>query len=191
MRQRSAPQSYLCFFLVTSQPGVKSMTLSVDGARECVVRPNHVIVQCASAMWTYRYHNEYTVTLHGAFTAHVIAIPNAIQNGLSMQSALHSSFTLKIDQIQFDCSLYEKHISVDQIGNIPTPSPTVNGAGVLPQPPSQLPSPSRVGQRDDERWEEPWITSKCAFIPEEPVNFFRIPHATMRCLEVRPPNKAS
>lgn len=167
------------------------MTLSVDGACECVVRPNHVIVQCASAMWTYQYHNEYTVTLHGAFTAHVIAIPNATQNGLSMQPALHSSFMLEINHIQFDCNLYEKHISGDQIGNIPTPSPTVNGAGVLPQPQSQLPSPSRVGQRDDERWEEPWVTFERAFIPEEPVNSFRITHATMGCLEVCPPNKGS
>ncbi|KAI0250857.1 LIM-domain binding protein, partial [Lactifluus subvellereus] len=60
------------FFLVTSQSGVKSMTLSLNGARERVVGPNHGIVQCISAMWTFRYHNGFTVTLRGPFTAHVI-----------------------------------------------------------------------------------------------------------------------
>ncbi|KAI0253041.1 LIM-domain binding protein-domain-containing protein [Lactifluus subvellereus] len=184
------------FFLVTSQSGVKSMTLSLDGARERVVGPNHAIVQCVSAMWTYRYHNGYTVTLRGPFTAHVIVIPNAGQNGPPVQSAPH---LLKIDHIQFDSNLYEKHVSVDQIGgsrpdanktpqvrHSQTPTPTVNGAGVPPQPPSQLPQPppSQAGQRDDERWEEPRITYERASIPAEPVNAFGIPQATMRCLEL-------
>jgi hypothetical protein len=180
------------FFLVTSQSGVKSMRLSLDGARERVVGPNHAMVQCASAMWTFRYHDGYTVTLHGPFTAHIIVIPNG---PLTM---------LKIDHIQFDSNFYEKLISMDQICgsrldanktpqvlNAPTPSPTVNGAGVLPQPPSQLPQspPSQAGQRGDERWEGPWITYERAFIRAEPVNAFGIPQITMRHLEVRPPNR--
>ncbi|KAI0250858.1 LIM-domain binding protein [Lactifluus subvellereus] len=192
------------FFLVTSQSGVKSMTLSLNGARERVVGPNHGIVQCISAMWTFRYHNGFTVTLRGPFTAHVIAIPNATQNGPPVPSAPHSTFMLKIDHIQFDSNFHEKHVSVDQIGgsrldanktpqvrNAPTPSsPTVNGAGVPPQPLSQLPQPlpSQAGQRNEERWEEPWIAYERAFIPADPVNAFGIPQATMRCLEVCPPN---
>ncbi|KAH9049205.1 LIM-domain binding protein-domain-containing protein [Lactarius deliciosus] len=177
------------FFLVTSQSGVKSMTLSLDGARERVVGPNHAVVQCVSAMWTYRYHNGYTVTLRGPFTAHVFVIPNTTQNGATAQSAPHSPST---------SNLYEKHVAVDVIGgnrldanktpqvrNAPTPSPTMNGVGVpppLPQPPQ--PPPAQAGQRDDERWEEPRITYDRAFIPAEPVNAFGIPQATMRCLEL-------
>jgi hypothetical protein len=191
------------FFLVTSQSGVKSMTLSLDGARERVVAPNQAIVQCVSAMWTYRYHNGYTVTLRGPFTAYVSVTPNATQNGASAQSVPPSPYTLKIDHIQFDSNLYEKHVAVDAIGgsrldankppqvrNVPTPSPTINGAGGPPPPlshPSQ-PPPPQVGQRDDERWEEHRITYERASIPTEPVNAFGIPQATMRCLEVRSPN---
>jgi hypothetical protein len=187
------------FFLVTSQSGVKSMTLSLDGARERVVGPNHAVVQCVSAMWTYRYNNGYTVTLRGPFTAHVFVIPNTTQNGATAQSATHSPFLLKIDHIQFDSNLYEKHVAVDVIGgnrldanktpqvrNAPTPSPIMNGVGAppppLPQPPP--PPPTQAGQRDDERWEEPRITYDRAFIPAEPVNAFGIPQATMRCLEL-------
>ena len=176
------------FFHVTSLAGVNSMRLSLDGARERVVGPNHAMVQCVSAMWMYRYLNGYTVILRGPFTAHIVVMPNG------------PSFMLKIDHFQFDCNLYEK-LSMDQIGgsrldanktprvpNAPTPSPTVNDVGVPPQPPLQLPQPppSQAGQRDDERREEPGITYERAFIPAEPVNAFGLPQITMRCLEVRP-----
>ncbi|KAI0289515.1 LIM-domain binding protein-domain-containing protein [Russula brevipes] len=192
------------FFLVTSQSGVKSMTLSLDGARERGIRPNQAVVQCVSAMWTYRYHNGYTVTLRGPFTAYVSVTANATQGGAPAQSVPPSTFTLKIDHIQFDSNVYEKHVAVDVIGgnrldtsktpqvrNAPTPSPTINGAGVSPLPPQPpQPPPTQTGQRDDERWEEPRITYERAFIPAEPVNAFGIPQATMRCLEVRSPNLA-
>ncbi|KAH9956784.1 LIM-domain binding protein, partial [Russula dissimulans] len=194
------------FFLVTSQSGVKAMTLSLDGARERIVGPNQAVVQCVSAMWTYRYRNGYTVTLRGPFTAYVAVTPNATQNGASAQSVPPSPYTLKIDHIQFDSNLYEKHVAVDvisgnrldanktpQVRNVPTPSPITNGAGIPPPPPPQQPQPQpqpppQGGQRDDERWEEPRITYERAFIPAEPVNAFGIPQATMRCLEVRSPN---
>jgi hypothetical protein len=180
------------------------MTLSLDGARERGFRPNQAIVQCVSAMWTYRYHNGYTVTLRGPFTAYVSATANATQGGAPAQSAPPSTVTLKIDHIQFDSNVYEKHVAVDVIGgnrlditktpqvrNAPTPSPTINGAGVSPLPPQPpQPPPPQTGQRDDERWEEPRITYERAFIPAEPVNAFGIPQATMRCLEVRSPNLA-
>ena len=176
------------------------MTLSLDGARERVVGPNQAVVQCVSAMWTYRYRNGYTVTLRGPFAAHVVVTPNATQNGASAQSVPPTSFILKIDHISFDSNQYEKHVLVDvidgnrldanktQVRGAPTPSPTINGAAVLPtsQPPQPpQPSPRQLSQRDDERWEEPRITYERATIPAEPVNAFGIPQATMRCLEVR------
>jgi hypothetical protein len=182
------------FFLVTSQSGVKSMTLSLDGARERIVGPNRAVVQCVSAMWTYRYHNGYTVTLRGPFTAHVIADPNPAQNGVPAQSAPCSPSMLKIDHIQFDSNIYEKHVSVNVIGGnrldaIKTlqvrnasASPTVSDTDA----PSHPLLPSQAGQRDAQRWEEPRITYERAFIPAEPVNAFGIPQASMRCLEVRP-----
>ncbi|KAI0260497.1 LIM-domain binding protein, partial [Gloeopeniophorella convolvens] len=191
------------FFLVTSQSGVKSMTLSLDGARERVVGPNHAIVQCVAAMWTYRYHNGYTVTLRGPFTAHVFVISGPPQNGAPAQSGPHGPFTLKINHIQFDSNMYEKHVALDVIGgsrldinktpqprNAPTPSPTMNGTGVPqappppPPPPPPGPQPPQGGP-SDERWDEPRITYERASIPAEPVNAFGIPQATMRCLEVR------
>jgi LIM-domain binding protein len=184
------------FFLVTSQSGVKSMTLCLDGARERVVGPNHAVVQCVSAMWTYRYYNGYTVTLRGPFTAHVFATPSATQNGTPARSVPHSTSMLKIDHIQFDSNLQEKHVSVDVIGgdcldanktpgvcNASTPSPTADDTDVPSPPP-----PPQTDQRDVQRWEEPRIAYERAFIPVEPVNAFGIPQATMRCLEVRSPN---
>ena len=183
------------FFLVTSQSGVKSMTLSLDGARERIVGPNHAIVQCVSAMWTYRYHNGYTVTLRGPFTAHVFAVPNPAQNGAPAQSAPHSPFMLKIGHIQFDSDLCEKHVSVSMIGGNrmdTTKTPQVRNASAsttisdADAPTHPLPPP-QGGQRDAQRWEEPRITYERAFIPAEPVNAFGIPQASMRCLEVRPP----
>ncbi|EIM85512.1 uncharacterized protein STEHIDRAFT_37377, partial [Stereum hirsutum FP-91666 SS1] len=60
------------FFLVTSQSGVKSMTLSLDGARERLYAANHAVVECVGAIWTYKYTNGYTVTLRGPLTAHVL-----------------------------------------------------------------------------------------------------------------------
>lgn len=185
------------FFLVTSQSGVKSMTLSLDGAREDAVGPNRVIVRCVFAMWTYRYNNGYTVTLRGPFSADIVAIPDPTQNGAPAQSAPHPTFKLMINRIHFESYLYEKRVSVDvmggnrldanqtpQVHSIPTPPPTVNGAGVLPLPPPQLPPP-QADQRNEERWE---VHDDSAYIPAEPVNPFGIPSATMRCLEVRLPN---
>ncbi|KAI0285276.1 SNF2 family N-terminal domain-containing protein [Russula brevipes] len=159
------------FFLVTSQSGVKSMRLSLDGARERAIGPNQAIVQCVSATWTYRYHNGYTVTLRGPFTAHVAVTPDAGRDGAPAQP-VHRTPTLKIDSIRFDSNLYEKQIAVDVIGgnrldnnespqvrDAPTSSPTLNTT-------------------------EPQIAYERAFIPAEPVNAFGIPQATMRCLEL-------
>ena len=187
------------FFLVVSQSGVKSTTLSLDGARESIVEHSKAIVECVSATWTYRYHNGYTVTLRGSFTAHVVVTPSAAQNGAPAQTVPPTS-TLKIEFFQFNSELYEKHVAVDVIGgnqldaykapqvrNASTPSPTTSGAGIPSLPPPQ-PPPPQASQNDKEKWEEPQIAYERAFIPAEPVNSFGIPQAAMRCLEARFPN---
>lgn len=192
------------FFLVTSRSGVKSMTLSLDGARERVVGPDHAIVQCVSTMWTYRYHNGYIVTLRGPFTAYVTVTRNAIPDGTVPGSA-PPTLMLKFDHIQFDSHVYEKHVAVDiidgnrrdtnkintpQIPNVSTSTSTRSGAGVQPPLHSLQLQPLRVCQRNEERWElkEPRITYERAFIPADPVNAFGVPQAVLRCLEVGSPN---
>ncbi|KAI0052613.1 hypothetical protein FA95DRAFT_1553277 [Auriscalpium vulgare] len=171
------------FFLVTSQSGVKSMTLSMDGARERLFSHNHAVVECVAAVWTYRYSNGYTVTLRGPLTAHVVAINTPPANGAPAQSASLPGFALKISNLQFDSNVYEKHISLDailgqRVDSPKTPrqrnaqTPTLNGVSATQQ------------KAEEERWEEPRIVYERATIPSEPVNAFGIPQATMRCLEL-------
>jgi len=158
------------FFLVTSQSGVKSMTLSLDGAEESVVGPNCAIVQCVSAMWTYRYHNGYTVTLRGPFTASVAVTRNETLDGTEARtdSAPPSTFILKFDHIQFDSNVYEKRVAVDVIGG------------------NRLDTNNVLQFRDASTPTS--IIYERAFIPADPVDAFGIPQATMRCLEVGSPN---
>ena len=170
------------------------MTLSLDGARERVVGPNRAIVQCTTAMWTFRYHNGYTVVLRGPFTAHVAVTRNAT---LDVSLSQPEPFTLKIDHIQFDSDVCEKHVAVDVIGgnrlnanqtaqihHASTPIRTFTRYGAVAPPLLQQPQLLQVGQRDEERCEETRITYERAFIPADPVNAFGIPQATMGCLEV-------
>ena len=164
---------------MTTQSGVKSMTLSLDGARERLFAQHHAIVECVSAVWTYKYNNGYTVTLRGPLTVHVLIVP--ITNSAQHQQ---SAFTLRFDHLQFDAHTHEKFISLDGIAGqraIETPkTPRVRNA------PTPSPNGASVGQREEDRqWDEPRILIDNASIPGEPVNAFGIPQATMRCLEVR------
>ncbi|KAH9979573.1 LIM-domain binding protein-domain-containing protein [Lactifluus volemus] len=151
------------FFLVTSQSGVKSMTLSLDGAHERIVAPNCALVQCVSATWTYRYNNGYTVALRGPISAYVFVIPNATQSGAPSESALNPTFSLKIGRIQFASNLYEKNVSVNairgsrldanenlEVRNALDPPPTVSDADA-PSQPLPLPPFLRAVQEDDSR----------------------------------------
>ncbi|THH18012.1 hypothetical protein EW146_g2883 [Bondarzewia mesenterica] len=170
------------FFLVTSQSGVKSMTLSLDGAEERMTAHNSAVVECENAVWAYRYSNGYTVTLRGRLQAHILLIPVQLANGASAQaSASHPNFMLKISNLIFDSQVYEKHVSFDVIvgQRIDTPktprtrnaqTPMVNGITTQP--------------KEEDKWEEPKIVFERATIPSEPVNAFGIPQATMRCLEL-------
>ncbi|KAI6099147.1 LIM-domain binding protein-domain-containing protein [Pisolithus sp. B1] len=169
------------FFLVTTQSGVKSMTLSLDGARERLVDQTHAVVECVTAVWTYKYTNGYTVTLRGPLTVHILLYP---VTGSSPTTPQQFQSLLKIAHFQFDANMHEKFISLDAITgsrmieppktprtrNNPTPSP--NGA---------------LGAHrteEDRQGEEHRVLINNASIPGEPVNAFGIPQVTMRCLEL-------
>lgn len=167
------------FFLVTTQSGVKSMTLSLDGARERLLSQHHAVVECVAAVWTYRYTNGYTVTLRGPLTVHVILIPQP--NAATSQTPPYS---LKFDHLQFDANHHEKFIALDSVmGHRQSESPKTPRVRTAPTP---SPNGTVMHRMDDERiWEEPRVMIDHASIPGEPVNAFGIPQATMRCLEVR------
>jgi len=166
------------FFLVTTQSGVKSMTLSLDGARERLLSQHHAVVECVAAVWTYRYTNGYTVTLRGPLTVHVLLIPHP--NTAPSQT---STYSLKFDHLQFDANLHEKFIALDSVmGHRQSESPKTPRVRTAPTP---SPNGTVMHRMDDERiWEEPRVMIDHASIPGEPVNAFGIPQATMRCLEL-------
>ncbi|KAF7354861.1 hypothetical protein MSAN_01400600 [Mycena sanguinolenta] len=165
------------FFLVTTQSGVKSMSLTLDGARERLYQPGHAIVECVSAVWTCRYSNGHIVTLRGPLTAHLIICtvpPQSVPpNGAS------PPYVLKFDDFEFDATSHDKYIALESISGArrteeaPPPTPA-NGVG----------SGSGAGADEDKKWEEPRQIIDNASIPGEPVNAFGIPQATMRCLEL-------
>jgi len=154
------------FFLVTTQSGVRSMSLALDGARERPIAPGHSIVECVTAVWTYRYANGYTVTLRGALSAHVL-----------LTTATPVAHTFKFDEFTFDANFHDKSISLDALNGRRIPEPI--RAPWLRDP--NAPPDSE----DDSLWEEPRLLIERCSIPGEPVNAFGIPQATMRCLEVR------
>ncbi|KAF8726509.1 hypothetical protein AX14_007819 [Amanita brunnescens Koide BX004] len=171
------------FFLVTTQSGVRSMTLSLDGARERPFSrsPHHCVIECPSAVWTYRYNNGYTVTLRGPMTAHVV-VSQPPSSSPDVASAFQGGQRhLKFENLQFDADQHEKFISVDTVMNSrlsdstsirKEPTPLMNGM------------PSQLQQDEGTKWEEPRIMIERSLIPGEPVNAFGIPQATMRCLEL-------
>jgi hypothetical protein len=173
------------FFLVTTQSGVKSMSLTLDGARERMVAPGQAMVECISAVWTYKYNNGYTVTLRGPLICYVVLCPSNVPNVTSngSQQTPQASYALKIETLQFDANAHDKYISLDFI----------MGQRVMesPQTPrtrnALTPTANGTTTREDEKKsEEPRIIIERASIPGEPVNAFGIPQATMRCLEVCP-----
>lgn len=169
------------FFLVTTQSGVKSMTLSLDGARERLIDQAHAVVECVTAVWTYKYTNGYTVTLRGPLTVHILLYPTM---GSSLGPPHQIQSWLKIAHFQFDANIHEKFISLDAItGNRiieppKTPRPRNN--------PTPTPNGASGAHRteEDRQWEEHRVTINNASIPGEPVNAFGIPQVTMRCLEL-------
>ncbi|KAF5372051.1 hypothetical protein D9615_008059 [Tricholomella constricta] len=175
------------FFLVTTQSGVKSMTLSLDGARERIYGAGHSIVECVTAIWTYKYNNGYTVTLRGPLTVHVV-VTATLPPGTAQAPQSGPGVALKFEDFQFDANYHDKYIALDSItgprtmGSPKTPrvrntaTPMSNGASTSQQQQQQF--------EEDKKWEEPRVTIEMATIPGEPVNAFGIPQATMRCLEL-------
>jgi hypothetical protein len=175
------------FFLVTTQSGVKSMTLTLDGARERIYSHGHSVVECVTAVWTYKYQNGYTVTLRGPLTAHVvITSPHAA--GSSAASS-HQGYVLKFEDFQFDANYHDKYISMDAITMGPktgmSESPKTPRSRNTPAPGGSNGIQSQSAEDEDKKFEEPRIIIERGSIPGEPVNAFGIPQATMRCLEVR------
>ncbi|CCM03961.1 uncharacterized protein FIBRA_06116 [Fibroporia radiculosa] len=165
------------FFLVTTQSGVKSMSLSLDGAREKLAGLiPAAVVECAHAMWTFRYTNGYTVVLKGPLTAHILAIP--IPANPTHQPPIPASYQLRIETLTFDATSFEKSLNIDSI------------AGIRSQGSPSQASINLMGQvqikreDDDKRYDEPRTIIDRAVLPGEPINAFGIPQATMRCLEL-------
>ncbi|KAF7331686.1 hypothetical protein MKEN_00048400 [Mycena kentingensis (nom. inval.)] len=158
------------FFLVTTQSGVKSMSFTLDGARERLYAPGHAIIECVTAAWTCRYNNGHVVTLRGPLTVHLVICSPAPG---SANTAGSPPFMLKFDDFEFDAHSHDKYIALDAISGsrrAEEPPPTVGLNGLAD---------------DDKQWEEPRsILENSPSIPGEPVNAFGIPQATMRCLEL-------
>ncbi|KAG2014029.1 hypothetical protein CC2G_010883 [Coprinopsis cinerea AmutBmut pab1-1] len=162
------------FFLVTTQSGVKSMTLALDGARERIYAQGHAIVECVAAVWTYKYTNGYTVTLRGPLTAHVVVTAT---NPPNPQAPNQGSYMLKFEEFEFDALHHDKYISLDAITGSRMADPSHG---------RQLTNSSAEAQSEEQQrqLEEPRVLIDQASIPGEPVNAFGIPQATMRCLEL-------
>lgn len=147
---------------MTTQSGVKSMSLSLDGARERLLSGTVACIECPDTRWTFRYENGYTVVLKGPFTARMVVTSDMTpgQNG----------YALRIEQIVFDSMTHEKLIDLEDIeGHRVASSPS---------------APQTFGDVDP-RYDSPrWHLADAAF-PAEPINAFGVPQATMRCLEVR------
>ncbi|KAF9551561.1 hypothetical protein CPC08DRAFT_768697 [Agrocybe pediades] len=169
------------FFLVSTQSGVKSMALSLDGVRERHFQPGvpgHTIVECPSAVWTWKYLNGYTVSLKGPMSVRVMLVISGPPNG-----AQAAQYTLKFDDFSFDAVHHEKTLSVESITGRRVSDPRY-----IHMPENS--GPVRLEDRydliteEERRWDEPKKNIDRATIPGEPVNAFGIPQATMRCLEL-------
>ncbi|KAF9480830.1 hypothetical protein BDN70DRAFT_977372 [Pholiota conissans] len=173
------------FFLVTTQSGVKSMSFTLDGARERSFGQGHSVVECVSAVWTYRYTNGYTVTLRGPLTVHVI---------IAASGPGGSGQTLKFEDFQFDANTHDKLLASEAIAGTRT-------IEVIKEPNAYehfaaerraaeaiangtAPTLAEAQAAEDAKWEEPKVFIDKAVLPGEPVNAFGIPQATMRCLEL-------
>ncbi|KAA1465954.1 hypothetical protein DENSPDRAFT_3203 [Dentipellis sp. KUC8613] len=173
------------FFLVTSQSGVRTMSLTLDGAQERLFAHNHAVVECVSAIWTYRYSSGYIVTLRGPLRVEVVAIPTPLMSGASSQSASNPNYTLKIQNFDFDSRKYERHVSLDAVSgqriSDPPKTPRVTNAST----PTLNGTPGGKRVVDEDKFDEqPRMVYDRASLPAEPVNSFGIPQATMRCLEL-------
>ncbi|KZT74462.1 hypothetical protein DAEQUDRAFT_807589 [Daedalea quercina L-15889] len=157
------------FFQVTTQSGVKSMSLSLDGARERASSSTQAIVECPDALWTFRYQNGFSVVLKGPFTAHVVLVAEPPPQTQPPQVPTPPNYALRIENMIFDALTHEKLINIDSI----------EGTRMASSPSAAM----SFGDVDP-RLEEPRTIIERAVYPAEPINAFGIPQATMRCLEL-------
>lgn len=142
------------------------MSLQINGARERPYAPNASIIEAAAASWTFNYFNGYTVVLRGTLFAQLSChhIPNPPDGA--------PKAVIRIEALTFDANTHEKLIALDSITGHRTPeSPGL--------PPMHL-----KGVDDEHKFEEPRYAIERGSMPQEPVNAFGIPQATMRCLEL-------
>jgi hypothetical protein len=136
------------------------------------------MVECVTAIWTYKYNNGYTVTLRGPLTARVIITTSSPPGNHQAAPA----FTLKFEDFQFDANQHDKYIALDSImGTRMFESPRARHAST---PTPGVSAQAQAQAEEDRKWEEPRVLIERAAIPGEPVNAFGIPQATMRCLEL-------
>ncbi len=157
------------------------MSLSLDGARERLFTTGHSVIECVTAVWTYKYTNGYTVTLRGPLTVHVIVSAPTPSNSSSPGSngrASPPSAVLRFEDFQFDALIHDKYIAVEHIEGIEN---TMNGPMPEVGPPVQNGQNQNTDRSDEQR-----VPVERGSVPLGPVNAFGIPQATMRCLEVRP-----
>lgn len=142
----------------------------------------HSVVECVTAVWTYKYHNGYTVTLRGPLTAHVV-ITSSHPPGAAQGAA---QYPLKFEDFQFDANYHDKYIALDSVmGSRVAESPKTPRTRNVSTPAVNGTATQQQQREEDKKWEEPRVLIEKASIPGEPVNAFGIPQATMRCLEVR------
>ncbi|KAJ8085981.1 hypothetical protein PM082_004800 [Marasmius tenuissimus] len=100
------------FFLGTTQSGVQSMSLTLDGARERLLDYGHAIVECINAVWTYNFNNGYSVYLKGSMTVHVV-----ISTALHAADKLHlgGNYHLKFDRFEFEAQTHDKFVALKRM----------------------------------------------------------------------------
>lgn len=172
------------FFLVTSQSGVNSMSISLENPTERAGHPGFpytIFLECANAVWTYRYTNGYIVRLRGPLTAQLVPQPNLYSPQPVPNGMPQPPYSFKFDSITFASKTHEKALLLEAIEGTRS-EPIQRTPRLRPEPnPHAMGSPS---QDEDPAGGDFVVVIERAIIPTEPVNAFGIPQATMRCLEV-------
>ncbi|KAK1235137.1 hypothetical protein PQX77_001639 [Marasmius sp. AFHP31] len=100
------------FFLGTTQSGVQSMSLTLDGARERLLDYRYTIVECINAVWTYNFRNGYSVFLKGSMTVHVV-ISAALHT--ADKRYLGGNYHLKFDRFEFEAQTHDKYVALEKM----------------------------------------------------------------------------
>lgn len=157
------------------------MSLSLDGAVERNTSATSAVVNCVAAMWTYKYFNGYTITLKGPLVATITAVPSHLTTPEAPHMPPGVQYSLKLESLTFDALLHEKSLAVESITGHRQLQNVVRNWESTSQPIASL---GMMRQEVDQLLDEPLVSIEGAKIPDEPVNAFAIPQATMRCLEV-------